>query len=86
MGSDELGELNTHTCTPEELGLEGNNPTFWPIYPKSYQDISYYRKKLKCSDDYIRIQGDYNSDKAVRLEVYFEKCDPEKRTTCHSDE
>ena len=55
MGADELGDLNTHTCTPEELGVEGNNSTFWPINPISIQDISFYKKKLKCSDDHIAI-------------------------------
>ena len=86
MGVDDLGDLNTHACTPEELGVEGDNSSFWPINPISYQDISFYRKKMKCSDDYISINGDFNSNKATRLEIYFEKCNPEKRATCHTEE
>ena len=34
----------------------------------------------------IEIQGSYHSTKARHLKLNFLKCDPKKRSTCHSDE
>ena len=46
-GVDENGEffffdekIETHTCSKEELGLEGNDPNFFPIEEKSVNTIA----------------------------------------------
>ena len=48
-GADENGEffltdekLNTHPCSKEELGLEGNDPSFFPIVQNSISIIKMY--------------------------------------------
>ena len=61
--------LKTHPCTEEELGLSGNNPIFWPLHEQSARDVKLRQKKLKCTDERIELYGDYNSDKARRLEI-----------------
>ena len=79
--------LKTHPCTEEELGLTGSNPAFWPLHEKSAGDVKLRQKKFKCTDERIEIYGDYNSDKARRLEIQFEKCDNKTREggTCKSE-
>ena len=61
--------LKTHPCTEEELGLSGSNPRFWPLHENSARDVRLRQKKLKCTDERIALYGDYNSDKARRLEI-----------------
>ena len=79
--------LGIHTCTKEELGLDeenrDNTTRFNPIHHNSYNDTSYYSKKLKCFDDKLQIQGDYNSYKARVLKIVFVKCNNETmNNTC----
>ena len=82
------GVLPTHTCTPEEIGLGERDPNqakFYPLHPNSYNDTLFYSKKLKCFDNKIGIQGDYNSAKAKVLKVTFEKCNNETIMLDRSD-
>ena len=53
MGPDQGGDLDTHQCSEQELGLEGSNSLFYPLNKKSKRDISFYKKKLKCSNDFV---------------------------------
>ena len=45
-GNEDLGyaygatHIPTHFCSEEELGLEGNNSTFWPLNEKSMRDVN----------------------------------------------
>ena len=43
--------LPTKRCSPEELGLEGDNPKFFPTHPGSFRDLSFYRKRFWCFDE-----------------------------------
>ena len=48
-----------------------------------------YGKKLYCIDEKLKLHGDYNSEKALKVEVVFEKCNNQTivpANTCHSDE
>ena len=41
-----------------------------------------------CFDDQIKIKGDYNSEKAQRLQIVFERCNNETivpKNSCHTD-
>ena len=40
--------LETSVCTPEELGLEGDNASFFPLDKVSKPVVSLYRKKFLC--------------------------------------
>ena len=81
------GQIPLHTCTREELGIEGNNSKFFPIVQNSYRDVEIYSEKLRCMDQDLALQGDYNSAKAQVLKLTFEKCDHlVPNNTCKSDE
>ena len=52
-------------------------------------DVKIYGKKLFCIDEKLKIQGDYNSEKAQKLEIVFEKCNNSTvvpANTCHSEQ
>ena len=41
-----------------------------------------------CFDDQIKIKGDYNSEKAQRLQIVFERCNNDTivpTNSCHTD-
>ena len=61
--------LDSHLCTEEELGIDNRdtNPRFYPIHENSYNDTKPRTKKLKCLDEKIQLQGDYNSYKTSAL-------------------
>ena len=84
------GEFETHTCSKEELGLvvgQEDKSEFYPIHTNSRKDTAFYHKKLKCIDENIHIQGDYNSEKAKVLKLSFEKCNnATSDVVCFSDE
>ena len=80
QGVDIGGNLDHHNCSREELGLDepdSDKAKFWPLHDNSYNDVNFYSKKLKCLDNGITIQGDYNSAKAKILKITFEKCNNE---------
>ena len=62
-------KLQTHPCTEEELGLaeDKEKSRFYPIHPNFKKDFENQKQKLMCFDDPIKINGDYNSEKAQRL-------------------
>ena len=43
-------EIPSHTCTKEELGIEGANSQFMPIPVHQMKLVTTYQKKLKCID------------------------------------
>ena len=61
---DENGELflrdiklDTHQCSREELGLEGNDSSFFPTVEKNVQWVKLYQKKFICmnrKDAYVQ--------------------------------
>ena len=92
-GADEDGafyvrhnKLPSHTCTREELGLEGDSATFLPLKSSQEAEISFYQKKFLCMDPAdINIYGDFNSAKARLLKVRLEKCHDEDYCQSESD-
>ena len=70
-----MKEIETHTCTPEELGLKGDNSAFMPINAQNRPTVEMYQKKFLCIDKKdMRLFGDYNSDKARILNMQLVKC------------
>ena len=65
-----------HYCSDEELGLSDNKEQsrFYPIFENNYGHVSFYKRKLYCIDEKMELQGDYNSDRATRVQVVFEEC------------
>ena len=64
--------IETHPCTDEELGLEGdkNGRMFMPPYAESAAEVVFHRKKFVCVNrENLYIYGDYNSYKASLLSV-----------------
>ena len=66
-------DINIRQCTKEELGL-GDDETidqarFYPAHPRSEAYLSRYWKKLYCFDEEVGIAGDYQSDRAVSLQL-----------------
>ena len=59
--------LNDHSCSKEELGMEGKvkNHRFFPSHSASSGLLSLYQKKLICPEiDNLFIYGDFNTAKA----------------------
>ena len=66
-----------------------NSSLFFEIYPNNVRDVTTYKKKLYCIDEKLKLQGDYNSESAKRIQIYFERCNNETvvpQNTCHSPE
>ena len=81
-GTDENGvpfsvyeEIESHTCTKEELGLEGDNSRFMPIEERNLRYVQMYQKKLRCiSKDEMKVAGDFNSASANLLNMQLQRC------------
>ena len=43
-------EIQSHTCTPEELGLKGDSSRFFPISKDSKDTLDQYNKNFICID------------------------------------
>ena len=71
-----------------EFIAQGKSSLFFPLHKNSVNDVEFNYKKFKCLDEeYIRIQGDYNSGMTRSFVIQFEKCDQEKYDgVCKSDE
>ena len=70
-----IEEVKTHTCTKEELGLEGRNSAFLPITENAKPSVEIHQKKFLCVDPKeMRMYGDYNSDKARLINIQLVKC------------
>lgn len=73
-GNDENGKpfsdrqvLESHSCTREELNLEGDptNARFFRPHPSSEWYVDFYWKKFLCiQPEEMRIYGDFNSFEA----------------------
>lgn len=71
----EYTEIPSHTCTKEELGIEGANTLFMPIPENQRKLVTTYQKKLKCIDpQYSRVNGDFNQDQASLLVMRLVRC------------
>jgi len=58
-------KIPTHTCTREELGLEGSGSIFFPIVDESRAELDFHSKKFICANtEDMFINGDYSSVRA----------------------
>ena len=61
---DEKFYLDTHVCSDEELGLEGDksNASFFPLDKDSFSVVDYYRAKFLCiPKEFSKINGNFSS-------------------------
>ena len=71
----EYTEIPSHTCTKEELGIEGTNSLFMQIPQNQMKLVTTYQKKLKCIDPkYSKVNGDFNQDHASLLVMRLVRC------------
>ena len=72
----EYTDLETHTCSEEELGLvNGEQTRFMQINESSIQDVIQKKKSFKCmkkEDSYIF--GNYNSNSGRMIRIKLNKC------------
>ena len=68
--------LQNHFCSDEELGyVQGPKTRAFPVYKHSQRELNNYRKKFKCIDEEdMKIWGDFNSAKAMQLQIKFQMC------------
>ena len=63
-------DINTHICSSEELGLEGDNSSFMPINKNNLNDVRHMQQKFHCADkEDMKISGTYHSERARLLEI-----------------
>ena len=68
-GPDENGvfsisniELDTHPCSPEELGLSGSDHSIWPINESQKTGLETFRHLMYCVDkSQLAVQGNSSS-------------------------
>ena len=72
---EETIEIDYHPCTDEELGLEGDNASFFPNVEESFLEAD-WTSNLMCFDkpEEIEIRGDNNSQSLKHLNIEFQLC------------
>ena len=40
---------------------------------------------MRCFDERVMLNGEYESEQASHLAISFERCNPKERSTCKSD-
>lgn len=93
MGDEGAGfkTIKYRNCTIPELHIQQQtdpNSKFFKPHSIVLPDLEFYYKKLKCIDeDYVHVQGDYNSYKAREFTILFTRCDNSTfEGVCKSDE
>ena len=93
-GKDENGlrgreytELETHICTPEELGLSGHDHKFSPI-STSYENVMRDNKdSFVCVDSFdLAVRGGKSSEQGQQILVDVVKCTDADDVKCRSDD
>ena len=58
-----------HPCSEEELGLNirTENTRFYPAHKNSLNTAKYFAKSMLCTDEKLRLQGDFDSEKGRLL-------------------
>ena len=88
LADDGLGklwfeEVKTKPCTVNDFNdIEGNNKQskFYPSTIKHEPMLLKYANKLKCMEEEVSVNGNYDTGIFTSLMIVFEKCDPEVRT------
>ena len=84
-------EIPIRPCTPEELGVgplgyDDPKAKFYPINEDHKHLHDVYWKKLNCVDQKLIVHGDYQSVDVTHLTIHLERCNPEVRSDCKTDE
>ena len=69
---EEEEEIESHTCTHEELGLSGDKSKsrFMPVHKASKAALELNKDGFLCiDDDQLELFGDWNSDKARTIQI-----------------
>lgn len=81
-GEDENGEvyvrkniIPSHVCSKEELGIEGDNSSFFPLFEGQMNQLRLYQKKFLCiAKEEMRVYGDWNSKFARIIDITLSLC------------
>lgn len=81
-------ELESHTCSKAELGLEGEEAShFFPIRQNKQNLLRMYQKKFKCIEPKdMFVNGDFDSDTARLISLRLNRCVDTDTITCKSEE
>lgn len=74
---DDWYDFESHTCTPEELGLtdDRSNATFYTVKPLQRAYVEKFQKKLQCINKQdLTLWGDFQSVFARQFNIFFVKC------------
>ena len=67
--------IPSHICTKEELGLEGDNSNFFPLFTGQLNQLKNYHKKFRCTaKEEMKVFGDWNSKFARLIDITLTKC------------
>ena len=91
LSGDIYEKIALRPCTYEELGLDkrgeiSETAKFYPAHANSINWLEFYWKKLQCYDRQVDIHGNFDTANTTQIHFLMERCDPEKRSTCKSDE
>ena len=83
-------EIPTKPCTQEDFNYsdaQNEESKFYPVETQAEKSLKKIGTKMKCiTGDKLELFGNFNSEKTKNLRIIFEKCDPEVRDDCKSDE
>lgn len=83
----EISEIPSHTCTRQELGIDGGQGSFLPLAESQMRLVETYQKKMKCIEPAeMRINGDYNSAKASLINIRLVRCSESDGVECKPQE
>lgn len=82
-----MDEIPSHTCSLEELGIEGNDSSFFALAERQAATIKTYQKKFKCLDrDELYVSGEFNSEKAALINMRLVRCEETETQKCKSND
>ena len=81
-GNEDIGKsygthaIPNHFCSDEELGFEkGPKTRAFTVSERSLREVETYQRKFKCVDEeHMRVWGNFNSAKAMQLQIKFHMC------------
>ena len=82
-----LQRLSTKPCELNTVDGTNLDSSFYPTPQDLEKDLLTYGPKMKCwNEESLDLFGNFDNSAAKNLLVAFEKCDPEKRNDCKSEE
>ena len=83
-----LTEIETRNCTYGDFGIDNIRTDYRFSKPETESDVDAFKRvmpSLRCFNESISIQGDWDTSTAKVLVLLFERCDPLQRKTCKND-